>query len=242
MAIVITVPLGLACAVFLNETSSRAADLVRTVVDAMTALPSILAGLFIFATWILILGFERSALAASPRRQHHDAADHHPLGRRGPAPGAGQPQGGVGRARCAAVAHGVARRAPDGAVGLATAVILGVARGVGETAPVLLTAGFTASLNVNPFKNPMVSLPLATFEFVRSPQPALIARGFATAAVLMVLVLVLFAVARMLGGHPAGHVTGRQAAPGRGPVGPATPTRFASASRGRDRQAAGGRR
>ncbi len=56
----------------------------------------------------------------------------------------------------------------------------------------------------------MVSLPLATFEFVRSPQPALIARGFATAAVLMVLVLILFAIARVLGGRPAGHVSDRQ--------------------------------
>src|SRR5262249_1631327 len=95
--------------------------------------------------------------------------------------------------------------------GLATAVILGVARGVGETAPVLLTAGFTSALNVNPVKNPMVSLPLATFEFVRSPQPALVARGFATAAVLMVVVLVLFVIARVLGGRQAGHVSGRRA-------------------------------
>jgi phosphate transport system permease protein len=59
-------------------------------------------------------------------------------------------------------------------------------------------------------RNPMVSLPLATFEFVRSPQPALIARGFATAAVLMVLVLLLFTVARIIGGRPAGHVSRRQ--------------------------------
>ncbi len=65
IAIALTVPLGLTCAVFLNETKNRAAGFVRTVVDAMTALPSILAGLFIFATWILILGFQRSGLAAA---------------------------------------------------------------------------------------------------------------------------------------------------------------------------------
>jgi phosphate transport system permease protein len=57
----------------------------------------------------------------------------------------------------------------------------------------------------------MVSLPLATFEFVRSPQPALVARGFATAAVLMVVVLILFVLARIVGGRPAGHVSPRQA-------------------------------
>ncbi|MEQ1786053.1 MAG: ABC transporter permease subunit, partial [Acidimicrobiales bacterium] len=100
---------------------------------------------------------------------------------------------------------------PTARSGLATAVILGVARGIGETAPVLLTAGFTSTLNVNPVEGPMVSLPLATFEFVRSPQPALVARGFATAAVLMVLVLVLFVLARIVGGRPAGRVSNRQA-------------------------------
>ncbi|MGH9274283.1 MAG: phosphate ABC transporter, permease protein PstA, partial [Acidimicrobiales bacterium] len=76
---------------------------------------------------------------------------------------------------------------------------------------VLLTAGFTSTMNTNPVKGPMVSLPLATFVFVRSPEPAQIARGFATAAVLMVVVLVLFVLARILGGRPAGRVTPRQA-------------------------------
>jgi phosphate transport system permease protein len=76
---------------------------------------------------------------------------------------------------------------------------------------VLLTAGFTSTLNVNPTSGPMVSLPLAAFELVRSPQPTQIARGFATAATLMVLVLVLFTIARVLGGRPAGHQSKRQA-------------------------------
>ncbi|HWU31505.1 MAG TPA: hypothetical protein VN108_01455, partial [Marmoricola sp.] len=46
---------------------------------------------------------------------------------------------------------------------------------------------------------PMVSLPLAVFEFVKSPEPNMVARGFATAIVLMLLVLVLFVAARILG-------------------------------------------
>lgn len=210
LSIALTVPLGLACAVFLNETRSRAARLVRTVVDAMTALPSILAGLFIFATWILILGLERSALAASLAvsimmlpiiiRSADVVLRLVPGNLREASAALGAPQWQT-------VRHVVL---PTARPGLATSVILGVARGVGETAPVLLTAGFTAALNLNPVKNPMVSLPLATFEFVRSPQPALVARGFATAAVLMVVVLVLFAVARVLGGHAAGHVSGRR--------------------------------
>lgn len=210
LAMLMTVPLGLACAVYLNESKSRSVRLVRTIVDAMTALPSILCGLFIFATWVLILGFERSSLAASLAvgimmlpiiiRSADVVLRLVPGSLREASAATGAPHWRT-------VWHVVL---PTARPGLATAVILGVARGVGETAPVLLTSGFTASLNLNPTKNPMVSLPLAAFEFVRSPQPTLIARGFATAAVLMVLVLGLFALARFLGGRPAGTVTRRQ--------------------------------
>lgn len=211
VALAITVPLGLACSVFLNEARGRGARLVRTIVDAMTALPSVLAGLFIFATWILILGFERSSLAASLAIsimmlpiiiRSSDVVLRLVPGNLGEASAA------LGAPRWRTVWHVVL---PTARPGLATAIILGVARGVGETSPVLLTAGFTSTMNLNPIKNPMVSLPLATFEFVRSPQPALVARGFATAAVLMILVLMLFAVARVVGGRPAGHLTKRQA-------------------------------
>ena len=73
---------------------------------------------------------------------------------------------------------------PTARSGLTTAVILGTARGIGETSPVLLTAGFTNVLNLNPFEGPMVSLPLQAFDFVRSPEPNMIARGFGAAAVL----------------------------------------------------------
>jgi phosphate transport system permease protein len=211
LAIIFTVPLGLTCAVFLNEMHNRFSRFVRTVVDAMTALPSILAGLFIFATWILILGFERSGLAASVAvsimmlpiiiRSADVVLRLVPGNLREASAAVGAPQWRT-------VQHVVL---PTARSGLATAVILGIARGIGETAPVLLTSGFTAALNVDPTSNPMVSLPLATFEFVKSPQPALVIRGFATAAVLMVLVLVLFAIARILGGRQAGQLGKRQA-------------------------------
>lgn len=65
VALALTVPTGMVCAVFLNEVPGRFARFVRTVVEAMTALPSIVAGLFIYATVILALGFDRSGLAAS---------------------------------------------------------------------------------------------------------------------------------------------------------------------------------
>jgi phosphate transport system permease protein len=210
IAIVLTVPLGIACAVFLNETRGRFNRLVRTVVDAMSALPSILAGLFIFATFILILGVPRSGLAAALAvsimmlpiiiRSADVVIRLVPGNLREASASLGAPERRT-------VWHVVL---PTARPGLGTAVILGVARGIGETAPVLLTSGFASTLNVNPLRDPMVSLPLSVFEFVQSPQPALIARGFATAAVLMVLVLVLFAVARLIGGRPAGQLSSRQ--------------------------------
>jgi phosphate transport system permease protein len=100
---------------------------------------------------------------------------------------------------------------PTARSGLATAVILGTARGIGETSPVLLTAGFTAALNADPTAGPMISLPLAVFSFVKSPEPTMIARGFGAAAVLMALVLVLFTIARLIGGRGAGHRSKGQA-------------------------------
>ena len=211
ISLVLTVPLGIACAVYLTETGGRAASLVRTVVTAMTALPSILAGLFIFATWILIFGNERSGLAASIAmsimmlpiiiRSADVVLRLVPGNLREAAQALGAP-------KWRTVWHVVL---PTARSGLTTSVILGVARGIGETAPVLLTAGFTSTLNLNPTTGPMVSLPLAAFELVRSPQPTQIARGFATAAVLMLLVLILFSIARVLGGRPAGHQSKRQA-------------------------------
>jgi phosphate transport system permease protein len=210
LALILTVPLGLACAVYLNESRGRGAKITRTVVTAMTALPSILAGLFIFATWILILGFERSGLAASLAisimmlpiiiRAADVVLRLVPGNLREASAALGAPQWRT-------VWHVVL---PTARSGLTTSVILGMARGIGETAPVLLTAGVTASFNFNPTSGPMITLPLAVFEFVRSPQPTQIARGFAAAAVLMVMVLVLFVIARVIGGRPPGHQSKRQ--------------------------------
>jgi len=212
ISLAITVPLGVACSVYLNETSGKVTNFVRTVVTAMTALPSILAGLFIFATWVLILGYERSGLAASIAMsimmlpiiiRSADVVLRLVPGNLREAAAA------MGASQWRTVWHVVL---PTARSGLTTSVILGVARGVGETAPILLTAGFTSTMNLDPINGPMVSLPLAAFELVRSPQPSQVARGFATAAVLMVLVLILFSIARILGGRPAGQLSKRQAA------------------------------
>lgn len=211
IALIITVPLGIAAAVYLNEVGGRFARFVRTIVEAMTALPSVIAGLFVFATWILILHREKSALAAALAL----SVDMLPIIIRASdvilrlVPGnLREASAALGAPLWRTVWHVVL---PTARSGLATSIILGMARGIGETAPVLLTAGYTTALNKNPIHGPMVSLPLAAFELVRTGEPALKARGFAAAAFLLVLVLGLFVIARLIGGRGPGHVSDRQA-------------------------------
>jgi phosphate transport system permease protein len=210
IALVICIPAGLVCAVFLNEVPGAFSRFVRTIVEAMTALPSVVAGLFIYATFILGLGFDRSGLAAALAI----SVMMLPIIIRAAdvvirlVPGTlREASYALGTSRWRTVWHVVL---PTSRSGLTTAVILGTARGVGETSPVLLTAGFTAELNFDPLHDPMVSLPLATFALVQSPEPTYIARGFGTAAVLLVLVLVLFVLARIFGGRGPGKLTRHQ--------------------------------
>jgi phosphate transport system permease protein len=87
---------------------------------------------------------------------------------------------------------------PTARPGLATAVILGIARGIGETSPVLLTSGNAQFFVANPTGGVMNSLPLFIYSTVRSGEPNAIARAFAAASVLMAVVLVLFVVARLV--------------------------------------------
>jgi phosphate transport system permease protein len=209
IAVVLTVPIGLVAAVYLDVTRSRPARFFRTVVEAMTALPSILAGLFIYAAWILSFGFQRSGLAASLALSVMmlpyiiRAAD---LALRLV----------PGNLREAAAALGAPRWKtemqvviPTARSGLATAVILGVARAIGEASPVLLTAGYTTYINANPLNGPMVSLPLLTLKLVQSGVPAYTSRAFGAASFLLVVVIVLFLVARKIGGWGPGHLSPR---------------------------------
>ncbi|HWU32368.1 MAG TPA: ABC transporter permease subunit, partial [Marmoricola sp.] len=64
IALAITIPLGITAALFLTEVPGKFSRFVRTIVEAMTALPSVVAGLFILSSFILVLGFDKSGLAA----------------------------------------------------------------------------------------------------------------------------------------------------------------------------------
>ncbi|WP_104138693.1 MULTISPECIES: phosphate ABC transporter permease PstA [unclassified Cryobacterium] len=207
IALTITIPLGILTALFLNEIGGRFAKFVRTVADAMTALPSIVAGLFVYSAIIVLITHQRSGFAAAMAITVMmlpiviRASD---IVLRLVAGNLREAAYALGATRWRTVWHIVL---PTARPGLATAVILGTARGIGETSPVLLTSGVTAMTNLNPFSGPMISLPLQVFDFVKSPEPNMIARGFGTAAVLILLVLALFAAARLIGGRGPGELS-----------------------------------
>jgi len=210
IALAITIPLGITTAVFLNEIGGKFARFVRTISDAMTALPSIVAGLFVYAAIIQLITHQRSGFAAAMAitvmmlpiviRASDVVLRLVPGNLR-------EASYALGTTRWRTVWHVVL---PTARSGLVTAVILGTARGIGETSPVLLTSGVTAVMNFNPFSGPMISLPLQVFDFVKSPEPNMIARGFGTAAVLLLLVLALFTIARLIGGRGPGQLSEAQ--------------------------------
>ena len=210
IALAITIPLGITTAVFLNEVGGKFARFVRTISDAMTALPSIVAGLFVYAAIIQLITHQRSGFAAAMALtvmmlpiviRSSDVVLRLVPGNLREASYA------LGTTRWRTVWHVVL---PTARSGLVTAVILGTARGIGETSPVLLTSGITSVTNFNPFAGPMISLPLQVFDFVKSPEPAMVARGFGTAAVLLLLVLGLFTIARLIGGRGPGQLSDAQ--------------------------------
>jgi phosphate transport system permease protein len=198
IATVISLPLGVGTAVYLTEVGGRASQVVRTVVEAMTALPDILAGLFIYTVLIVGLHWERTgfaaALALSVTMIPVIARSAEVVLRVVPG-GLREASLALGASRWQTVRRVVL---PTARSGLATALILGVARIAGETAPLLIVSGASTFSNNDPFHNPMNSLPLFIFSAVRSGEPLYIARGMGAAALLLLLVLVLFVMTRFL--------------------------------------------
>ena len=205
-----SVPLGIAAAVYLAEVGGRAARPVRTLVDAMTSLPDIIAGLFILAFIVLTIGVPKSGFAASLAL----AITMLPIVARAAetvlriVPGTlREASYALGGSQWRTVLMVVL---PTARSGLATAVVLAMARGIGETAPVLLVAGYSRVMNVNPFANWQTSLPLYTYNEIQSPEPADHIRAFGAGFVLIILVLILFTIARRIGGGTPGELTRRQ--------------------------------
>jgi phosphate transport system permease protein len=198
IAVAIALPLGVGTAVYMTEVGGRLANSVRTVVEAMTALPDIVAGLFVYVLLIIGLGWDKDGFAVSLAL----VVTMVPVTARSAEVVLKVVSGTLREAGLALGASQwqTVRRVvlPTARPGLATALILGIARIVGETAPLLIVSGASTFFNHDLFHNPMNSLPLFIFAAVRSGQPLFIQRGYGAAALLLALVLVLFSVTRFL--------------------------------------------
>ncbi len=196
IATTISVPLSLATAVFLSEGRGRLVRLVRTVIDAMSGVPSIVAGLFIYAAWVLRFGF--SGLAAgfalsilmlpTVTRTSEEVLRLVPSGLKEAGYALGSPRW---RTTLFVVL-------PTARSGLVTAILLGVARAVGDTAALIATTAGFDSLNLNPFHGQQDSLPLFVYKQIRIGLiDSQTQRAWTGALVLLGIVLILFVLARI---------------------------------------------
>ncbi|MGL5829193.1 MAG: phosphate ABC transporter permease PstA [Angustibacter sp.] len=204
LALILVIPLGVLTAVFLNETKSALRRPVRIVVDAMSGLPSIVAGLFIYSALIIrppttspLFNFNgfMAALALSMVMLPTVTRTVDVVLRLVPN-GLREASLALGASRARTVWSVVL---PTARSGVTTAVVLGLARIVGETAPLLFTSFGNTLLNANPFSGPQESLPFFVYRLVKLPSENDSERGYIGAVVLIMLVLFLFSLARLAG-------------------------------------------
>ncbi|MGV8907697.1 MAG: phosphate ABC transporter permease PstA [Propionicimonas sp.] len=204
MATVISVPIGLLTAIYLAEygVRNRLSKSITFFVDVMTGVPSIVAGLFAYALMGLIFGpgtkngFSGS-IALSVLMIPVVVRACEELLRLVP-----------NELREAAYALGVPKWLtivrvviPTAISGIISGVILAIARVIGETAPLLIAMGFTASLNNNLFANPMMTLPVFVYDSYAHPGTDVqtyLDRAWAGALTLILIVMLLNLIGRLI--------------------------------------------
>ena len=204
IATLISVPLGIMTAIYLVEYGrGKLARAVTFFVDVMTGIPSIVAGLFAFSLFLILLGPAKAingfagaialAVLMTPVviRATEEMLKIVP-----------------NELREASYALGVPKWLtivkvviPTALAGIATGVIIAIARIIGETAPLLLAAGFTTSMNYNPFEEKMMTLPVfvyTSYAIQGTDVQSYIDRAWAGALTLMLIVMILNLVARII--------------------------------------------
>jgi phosphate transport system permease protein len=194
------VPAGIGVALFLVEYGKKTffANLVRYFVDVMTGVPSIVFGLFIYIVLVLTgiggnftawKGSVALALLMLPvvTRAAEVVLNLVPNSLREAALALGAPRWKV-----------VFRIVlPTALPGLITGSMLAIARGAGETAPLLFTAFAVNATSWN-LGQQMNSLPIQIFNDVRQPQSNIVERAWGAALTLVVMVLILTMIARLV--------------------------------------------
>jgi phosphate transport system permease protein len=193
------VPLGIAAAVYLVEYGRGAlAGAVRFFVDVMTGIPSIVAGLFVFAFWVLALGRGFSGFGGALAlgvlmlpvvvRSTEEMLRLVPRDLR-------EASFALGVPRWRTIASVVL---PTAASGITTGVMLAVARVTGETAPLLLTVFGNSYIHLDPFHGLQDALPLFVFKQAGQAYQPAIDRAWTGALTLIVIVMALYVGARLL--------------------------------------------
>jgi phosphate transport system permease protein len=198
LALVMSVPIGILTALYLTEVRGRFSGPIRFLVQAMSGVPSIVAGLFILSAVLYPITKNYSALMGSlaltilmiptVARASEEVLLLIPDDLRE----AGTALGGTQWRTVAMIVVPAARS------GLLTAVILGIARIAGETAPLLLVSGGGDKVNPNPFDGSVGSLPYYIWRSFNAGTAESLTRAWAGLLVLMILILILFSTARAL--------------------------------------------
>jgi phosphate transport system permease protein len=199
VASLFAVPLGLMVAIYITEYGgNKFATGVRFLIDVMTGIPSIVAGLFVLAFWLIALNQGFSGFAGSMAlavielpivvRTSEEMIRLVPNALR-------EASYALGIPKWKTVVRVVL---PAASTGITTGVMLAIARVIGETAPVLLVVGFSNFRNLNAFKGAQSSLPVYIFENAQSSSNFDIDRAWAAALTLILIVVVLYVAARLL--------------------------------------------
>jgi phosphate transport system permease protein len=199
IAIIFSVPMGILTALYLTEIKGKASRLIEFLIQAMAGVPSVVAGLFIYAAIILNTPLRPSAflgglaltilMVPTVTRTAQEILNLVPQDLRE----AGLAMGATQWKTVALVVVPAARS------GLLTAVILGVARIAGETAPLLFTVGVFDSFNFNPVEGQNSALPVIIWSGLNGGSAESIQRAWSAIFVLLAVVLIIFVSARIFG-------------------------------------------
>lgn len=199
LATVLSTPIGFLAALYIVEVKGRFASIVRFFVQAMSGVPSIVAGLFIYAVWMIGLGNSYNIMAGAGAlailmiptvaRTSEEVLKLIPNDLR-------EAGLALGATQWRTVAMIIL---PAAKSGLVTSVILGIARVAGETAPLLLTIGGADAINLNPFEGNSSALPYYVWKNYSLGNPESIARAWLGVIVLMMMVFIFFSLARYFG-------------------------------------------
>ncbi|MFN8075487.1 MAG: phosphate ABC transporter permease PstA [Kineosporiaceae bacterium] len=195
----ISVPIGIFTAIYLVEYGrGKFARVVSFMVDILTGVPSIVAALFVYALWLTTFGFERVGFAVSLAlvllmipvivRSTEEMLKLVPNELREASYALGVP-------KWKTLARIVL---PTAFSGIVTGVMLGLARVMGETAPLLILGPYSKSINANLFSGNMAALPTMIDQDRREFLQPAVDRTWSAALTLILLIMVLNIGARIM--------------------------------------------